>query len=115
MRVDHVESGGAEGGARVGDTLDITVYVNLGTTITPKDIAVEVALGRVGEDDVIEDPLFVVLELQRNFNDERYSFGAQIPLEIAGPVGYAVRVVPEDDQVSGPTQIRLITLAQPVG
>ena len=115
VRVDHVVSTGAEGGMRVGDEIEITAYVNLGTVIAPKDVAVEVALGRVGEDDVLRDTTILQLAMVRNFNDERYAFSATVPLEKAGPIGYAVRVVPDDDRLSGPTQIGLVTLAEHSG
>ena len=107
VRVDHVDSEGVSDGVRVGDELTVTAYVNLGTEITPRDVEVQVAFGRAGDDDVLHDPEVYTLRMVKEFSEDRYSFTGTIALETAGPVGYAVRVVPTHAGLAGVTELGL--------
>ena len=112
VRVDHVDSEGVSDGVRVGDELTVTAYVNLGTRITPKDVEVQVAFGRAGDDDVLREPEVHALRLAREFSEDRYSFTGTLKLETAGSVGYAVRVVPTHEGLAGVTELGLAANAE---
>jgi starch phosphorylase len=110
VRIDHVESGGLSDSPEVGGTLDLRVFVSLGS-LAPDDVAVQVVHGRVkGEDDLI-DPVVSTLELAETYEGGRHRFEGHLVLDRPGPFGYTVRVLPKHTGLASGAEVGLVALA----
>ena len=97
--------------AELGDRVTIKAGVELGG-LEPGDVAVQLLSGRVDEQDSLTD--FVITDLQPVGRDRRqFIFISQDTLEIAGPIGYAIRVVPRNELLGSYTDLGLSRLASP--
>ncbi|WP_206515677.1 alpha-glucan family phosphorylase [Georgenia faecalis] len=111
VRVDHVESSGAEGTVSVGDALNVHAYVTLGE-LRPDDVEVQVVYGHVTESDTLETFSVRALELTDTYEGGRYAFGGDVVLEASGAFGYSVRIVPRHAGLAGPTDLGLVVNAE---
>ena len=110
VRVDHVESTGVADAVKVGDVVGVTAYVTLGD-LRPEDVEVQLLSGKVGEDDVLVDVVSSPLQLTDTYEGGRYGYHGTVELELSGPFGYSVRIVPTHEHVAGPTELGLTALA----
>jgi glycogen phosphorylase len=128
VAVEHVESGGAgpspeervTRGARpssphLGSTLAVRATVQLGE-LTPEDVAVEVAYGRVDETDSLVDPAYLELTPAEAAEGGRLRYAGEVPLDRPGPFGYSVRVVPRHELLVSRAEMGLLVLPPaPIG
>ncbi|MEE6273351.1 alpha-glucan family phosphorylase [Georgenia sp. MJ206] len=111
VRVDHVESGGIDAGANVGDVLEVRAYVSLGD-LTPDDVEVQAVYGSVGADDALADLAVRRLELTDTYEAGRYGYCGEIELDTSGAFGYSVRVVPAHPHLAAATELALVANAE---
>jgi starch phosphorylase len=110
VRVAHVETGGVGDTPEVGTVLEVRASVDL-AGLTPGDVLVQAAYGRVDEADELKAPRYVVLAHAGQADDGLARFEGEVPLERAGSFGYTVRVVPHHAQLPGPADTALLTTA----
>jgi glycogen phosphorylase len=105
IRVSYVESGGVGSAAQVGDELHVRAMVEL-ASLTPDDVLVEVAYGRMRDGDTIADVAFAPLAFVGDG-----AFEATVALERSGSFGYTVRVTPANPLLASPAELGLIATA----
>jgi glycogen phosphorylase len=110
VRVVHVEGGGASSTPEVGAVLDVRATVEL-AGLSPDDVVVQAAYGRVDEADELQAPRYVPLAPAGDGDDGMYRFEGPVPLERAGSFGYTVRVLPHHDSLPGTADLALVTTA----
>ncbi|MFS0704723.1 alpha-glucan family phosphorylase [Cellulomonas sp. 179-A 9B4 NHS] len=110
VHVDHVDSGGVEGSAQVGDRLHVQAWVGLGE-LAPEDVEVQVLHGPVGPDDELTSFRTDALEVTETFEAGRCAFEGDVPLEATGAFGWTVRVVPRHPALTSPAELGLVASA----
>jgi starch phosphorylase len=109
VRVDHVEASGVADAPEVGSTLEVRVFVSLGT-LAPEDVAVQVVHGRVDEQDQITGTSAVELAHEEEYEGGRHRYVGTVTLARPGPFGYTVRVVPDHPLAGGAADLGLAAL-----
>ncbi len=109
VRVDHVESDGVADATSVGATLVVRAFVSLGD-LTPDDVAVQVAYGRVDDSDRITEPMFETLAPVEQSEGGRWRYQGSVALARPGQVGFTVRVLPRHSLLADTAEVGLITL-----
>ncbi len=115
VRVVHVESWGVGDTPELGATLRLRAEVVL-DGISPSDVDVQAAYGRVDDTDTLHDITRIPLsdvdgaECSDTLGASHF-FEGDIPLERPGAFGYTVRVLPVHEMVSSPAELGLVTLA----
>ncbi|ACQ79597.1 alpha-glucan phosphorylase [Beutenbergia cavernae DSM 12333] len=110
VRVDHVETEGADQAPRVGDAVTVRAFVSLGD-LAPSDVDVQVTYGRVGENDELTSFGTLSLAHTESYEAGRHQFSATVALERPGAFGYGVRVVPRHEGLAGATELGLVVNA----
>lgn len=110
VRVDHVESVGIGEVAQVGDVLHVRAYVSLGD-LAPDDVAVQVTYGRVSESDELSGVRHAELAWAEGYEAGRHAFAGDVRLDVSGPFGYTVRVVPKHPLLVSLADTGLVTNA----
>jgi starch phosphorylase len=108
VRVEQVEDFEEED-YRLGARLPIRAIVSLGT-LSPDDVQVEAAFGRIGSDDELPDAKFVPLRAGAR-RSGAWVFEGELPLTNSGAFGFTVRVVPHLNQATKPAELGLVTWA----
>jgi starch phosphorylase len=109
VRVDHVETSGVADAPEVGSTLEVRVFVSLGS-LAPEDVAVQVVHGRVDEQDQITGTSAVELAHEEEYEGGRHRYVGTVTLARPGPFGYTVRVVPDHPLAGGAADLGLAAL-----
>ena len=110
VHITHVDASGIPQQAQAGDTLNVRASVAL-DGLAADDVAVELAYGRTNEDDVLTAD-HATLRLQPTESADGVTvFTGSLPLQMTGPFGYTVRVVPTHPQLVSPVELGLVTLA----
>jgi starch phosphorylase len=107
VEVVHVEAGGVGDAPQVGHTLELRVVVDL-AGLTPADVTVQAAYGRVDETDELRSPTYVPLRDAGPGDDGHHRFEGEVPMERAGSFGYTVRVLPHADGLPADTDLGLL-------
>ena len=110
VRVEHVESEGLHDTVQVGDHVTVRAFVNLGG-LAPEDVQVQMASGRVGDDDEIDEFEIVPLTLTDSYEGGRHQFARELTLNQSGPFGYTVRIVPMHPGLAGFAELGLVASA----
>ncbi|MCU1588916.1 MAG: alpha-glucan phosphorylase [Frankiales bacterium] len=110
VRVVHVEAGGVGDAPQVGARLEVRALIDLGG-LTPADVTVQAAYGRVDESDQLRAPTYVRLTPGERGDDGLQRYGGDVPLERAGSFGYTVRVLPHSDSLPTDADLGLMTTA----
>ena len=110
VRVDHVESVGVGEVAEVGETLHVRAHVSLGS-LEPSDVAVQVVYGRVSESDDLSAVRYATLAWSEAYEGGRHAFAGDVRLDVSGPFGYTVRVVPAHEHLASVADTGLVTNA----
>jgi starch phosphorylase len=110
VRVDHVESVGVGDVAQVGEVLHVRAYVSLGE-LSPSDVAVQVVYGRVSETDELSGVHHAELQPVEAYEGGRHAFAGEVRLELTGPFGYTVRIVPAHPLLISTADTGLVTNA----
>ncbi|MFD2079582.1 alpha-glucan family phosphorylase [Actinopolymorpha cephalotaxi] len=107
VHVDHVESVGTGEGAELGGAARLRVFVSLGG-LSPDDVDIQVLHGRVDEADRLQTPSMVSLERAEDYEAGRYRYEGQVRFDRTGPVGYTVRILPKNADLSSPAELGLV-------
>ncbi len=110
VAVEHVESGGIGDTPALDTSLAVRALVSLGE-LSPDDVDVQVAYGRVNEIDSLVAPTVASLAIGEKHDDGRYRYDGDVPLTRTGPFGYTVRIVPRHDLLAGPAALGLVATA----
>jgi starch phosphorylase len=110
VRIVHVEAGGIGDAPQVGARLEVRALVDLGG-LTPADVTVQAAYGRVDESDQLRTPTYVPLTPGEQGEDGLIRYRGDVPLERAGSFGYTVRVLPHSEQLPSDADLGLMTTA----
>jgi starch phosphorylase len=115
VSIEHVESSGAGETPHLGTRLTVRAAVELGE-LEPGDVAVELAYGRVDENDMLIEPRYLELPHHEVIEDGRLRYVGEVPLDRTGAFGYGVRIVPRHDRLSTRTELGLVVLPPaPIG
>jgi starch phosphorylase len=109
VAVRHVESTARELPIK-GNSIAIRASVELGP-LTPADVQVQAAYGRVDESDTITTFDFVDLRVAGQQDQGQWRYEGEIPLEHTGPFGYTVRVLPKHETLLSPAELGVIASA----
>ncbi|MDQ1709386.1 MAG: glycogen phosphorylase [Frankiaceae bacterium] len=107
--VRHVEASGGDMPV-MGDKIAIRAIVDL-STLSPADVEVQAAFGRVDEADAIAMADHVVLAASGGHGDGEWLYEGEVPLEQTGPFGYTVRVLPKHSALVAPAELGLVASA----
>lgn len=106
VRVDHVESEGAGDVVTAGSSISVRAYVSLGE-LSAQDVSVEVIAGRVNADDRIEASSVIAMEPIEQYEQNRWQYRVEVPLDRNGAFGYTVRMLPAHDGLITPVELGL--------
>jgi starch phosphorylase len=109
VRVEHVESGGVGDVAEVGAVLKVRAFVSLGE-LGPDDVDVQLVHGRADSEDNLTDTTVSSLHVVETYEGARYRFDGDVTLEVSGPFGYTVRVVPHNPHLNSPAELGVVAL-----
>lgn len=109
VHVEHVESSGHGDEPEVGGVLTVRAFIALGE-LTAEDVEVQVVHGPIGADDRLGDTHLSVMTQAEAYEDGRFRFDAQVPLDTSGPFGYTVRVVPHNRALASIAELGLVAL-----
>jgi starch phosphorylase len=115
VRVVHVESWGVGDTPELGATLRLRAEIAL-DGISPSDVEVQAAYGRVDDSDTLHDVARVSMSEVGGVDcsdtpGASHFFETDVPLERPGAFGYTVRVLPRHEMMAGPAELGLVTLA----
>ena len=112
VQVSHVETEGATDAPQLGQALTVRALVDLGG-LRADDVEVQVVYGRVDETDELRDPVRAVMRLldgEDTASALRYE--GEVPLDLKGPFGYTVRVLPSHPQLASSAELGLVALPE---
>ena len=109
VQLEHVEATGVGDEPHLGQEVNVRAFVALGS-LTPDDVAVQVAYGRVDADDRLIATTLQTLEPVEQFEDNRWRYQARVVLDRTGPFGYTARVVPRRDELASVAELGLQAL-----
>jgi starch phosphorylase len=109
VRVAHVEATGAGDTPEIGSTLALRAEVEL-PGLTPGDVEVQAAYGRVDDADGLHDVTSVPMTHEHT-DGSRHWFTATVPLERTGAFGYTVRVLPHSERMADQAELGLVSSA----
>ncbi len=107
VRIDHVESDHVSDSPELGSTISLRAFVSLGG-LRPEDVDVQVLHGRVDTTDRIVDGVAESLTLAESYEAGRHRYEGDMELDLTGPFGYTVRVLPKHPQLASPAELGLI-------
>ncbi len=94
----------------LGSKLTLGATVRL-AGLRPDEVVVQAVLGRVDASDNIIDPVAVPMVHSGSAEGRAAVFSTTMPLPVAGPVGYTVRVLPHHRLLAADSELGLVTLA----
>jgi starch phosphorylase len=109
VRVAHVEATGGAETPQIGSTMNLRAEVEL-PGLTPGDVEVQAAFGRVDDADGLHDVTTVPMQHEHG-DGSRHWFTATLPLERTGAFGYTVRVLPHSERMVDPAELGVVTSA----
>ena len=110
VRVEHVEAGGVGDTPAVGTVLEVRATVDLGG-LSPSDVTVQAAYGRVDEADELRAPAYIELLGVGSGEDGLQRYEGTVRLERPGSFGYSVRVLPHSAALPSDADLGLLTTA----
>jgi starch phosphorylase len=110
VRVGHVETSGMAETPQLGSALSLRALVDLGG-LSPEDVEVEAAYGRVDEADNLHAVTTVPLAPSERADDGQYRYEGAVPLERTGAFGYTVRVLPKHALLASNADLGLLVSA----
>jgi glycogen phosphorylase len=99
-----------EAGRVLGARLPVRVVVDLGA-LSPDEVEVQVAYGRVNDQDELAGAALAPLKQNGQREGEGWLFEGEVPLATSGAFGYTVRVVPRHDGIAEASELGLVTWA----
>jgi starch phosphorylase len=110
VSVTHVESSAEGDTPELGATVHLRAMVALGA-LSPDDVSVEAAYGRVDDADQIAHPEHLPLTLTGEAGSGQWAYEGDVPLVRTGAFGYTVRVLPKHESLANPAELGLVTSA----
>ena len=110
VSVSHVESSGHGDTPELGSTVHLRAIVSLGA-LTPDDVSVEAAYGRVDDADQIHAAAHLPMLCCGDVGSGQWAYEGDVPLERTGSFGYTVRVLPRHESLASTAELGLITSA----
>ena len=107
--LEHVEARGVGDEPHLGQEVTIRAVAALGS-LSPDDVEVQVAYGRVDSDDRLIETTLGVLEPVESYEANYWLFEATVTLDRTGPFGYTARVVPRREGLSSVAELGLQAL-----
>ncbi len=107
VRVEHIDSEGVGDQAEVGATLNVRAFVALGS-LSADDVSVQVVHGRIGADDELAATSVTPMVVGESYDGNRHRFDAAVALQVSGPFGYTVRVVPHNEALASVAELGLV-------
>lgn len=105
VEVEHVDAHGIGDDPQLGAEFTVHADVLLGQ-LEPSDVCVQVMAGRVDVDDRLVNPHFVTMQVESQ-DGERKVYSAAMTMDITGPFGYTVRVVPSHPGLASDSELGL--------
>jgi glycogen phosphorylase len=109
VTVSHVESGGVADAPQLGQQLDVHAVVHL-DGLSPDDVQVQIAFGRVDDDDELRQPVYAPLTVDEDLGGGSWRYQGSVPLERRGAFGYTVRVLPSHPAQNSAAELGLVAL-----
>jgi glycogen phosphorylase len=109
IRITEVDSSGLPDTPVLGSKLTLSATVQL-AGLSPDEVTVQAAVGRVDAADALVDPVTVEMAHAGAAADGDI-FSTTMSLPVAGAVGYTVRVLPTHPMLAEPNELGLVTLA----
>ncbi|MEU6353431.1 glycosyltransferase family 1 protein [Streptomyces sp. NPDC047072] len=110
VTVDHVETTTPLATAELGTTLGLRVRVGLGA-LTPDDVEIQAASGRVDEEDRITDPATIALKPTSGPDEEgRWLYEGPLSLDRTGPFGYTIRILPSHRLLASGAELGVVAV-----
>jgi starch phosphorylase len=109
VRVGHVEATGVGETPEIGGGIGLRAEVEL-PGLTPADVLVEAAYGRVDDADRLHAVTTVVLQHDGG-EGSRHWFTGTVPLTRTGAFGYTVRVLPRNGHLAVPAELGVVVNA----
>jgi starch phosphorylase len=110
VSVTHVESSAEGDTPELGATVHLRAIVSLGS-LSPDDVVVEAAYGRVDDADEIAHAEHLPLTLAGEAGSGQWAYEGDVPLVRTGAFGYTVRVLPKHESLTNPAELGLLTSA----
>ncbi|HEY4616549.1 MAG TPA: DUF3417 domain-containing protein, partial [Citricoccus sp.] len=117
VAVEHVDSLGVRDEPAIGDELQVSAYVSLGT-LSPADVCVQVVYGRVSatpagslEEARLLDTETLELDAAEDLGEGRWRFTGSLVIDRSGAFGYSVRVLPQHELLASPAEMALVVNA----
>jgi starch phosphorylase len=109
VRVAHVEATGVGETPEIGGGIDLRAEVEL-PGLTPSDVLVQAAFGRVDDADGLHQVTTVPLRHETT-EGSRHWFSGTVPLTRTGAFGYTVRVLPHSANAAVPAELGVVVNA----
>ncbi len=110
IQITDVDSYGLPDTPLLGSELTLTATVQL-AGLRPDDVVVQAVVGRVDASDALLNPVTVPMSHTGTADGGNEIFSTTMPLPVAGPVGYTVRVLPHHPLLAADNELGLVTLA----
>jgi starch phosphorylase len=108
VRLERVWSDGPDiQELKVGDQLQVQALVHLGT-LNPTDVAVELYQGQLDADGLIVEGKAISMLIAQSKGKGKYVFAGAIPCQTSGRHGYALRILPQNDDLGNPFEMGLV-------
>lgn len=115
VRIEHVEVVGMEDPPQVGGAMQVHATLVL-PGLAPQDIQVEVAVGRVADDERLLEPVVATLAPvgdPEEVEGPLVRYAGSVPLVRSGTCGYTVRVLPAHAMLADPAEMGLVVAPRP--
>lgn len=109
VKITDVDGYGLPDTPLLGSELTLTAMVHL-EDLRPDEVVVQAAVGRVDASDALLDPVTVPMT-HTGSADGKEIFSTTTALQVAGRVGYTVRVLPHHRLLAADDELGLVTLA----
>jgi starch phosphorylase len=108
VRLERVWSDGPDMQAlKVGDQLQVQAQIDLGG-LSPTDVAVELYHGRLDANGLIVEGQAIPMLIAQSKGKGKYVFAGAIPCETSGRHGYALRILPQHEDLGSPFEMGLV-------
>jgi starch phosphorylase len=104
VRVSHVESAGVGDAPALGTTMVVRAVVEM-AGLSPGDLDVQAAYGKVDELDRLRAPALVSLRHVADESDGARVFEGELALDRSGAFGYTVRVLPRHELLAASSDL----------
>ena len=78
--------------------------------LSPDDVDVQLAYGRTDSEDVLIQSTIESLHPVESYDGNRHRFDGEVTLDVSGPFGYTVRVVPRNPLLTSPAELGVVAL-----